>query len=214
VLLTVPPAPSFPRELHGRRMLAIVPVWAGDLAEADAAVAPLASLGEPVFDAFGPIPWVALQSMIDGTAPHGLHQRNFALHLETLSGGAIDALVERFAHFTHPMTHVVLTLLGGAVADIAPDATAFPHRDGSWVAWTIGMWAPDEDGAPHADWIASLRTALRPHAADGVYVNALDGGPGERVRSAYGANWDRLVELKRAWDPENVFRLNANVDPS
>ena len=214
VLLTVPPAPSFPSELHGRRMLAIVPVWAGALGEAEAAVAPLAELGEPDLDAFGPIPWAALQSMIDGTAPHGLHQRNFALHLEALTGGAIDALVERFAHVTHPLSHVVLTLLGGAVADVAPDATAFPHRDGSWVAWTIGMWTPHEDGEPHAEWIASVREALAPHAADGVYVNALGGGPGERVRSAYGANWDRLVALKRAWDPENVFRLNANVDPS
>jgi FAD/FMN-containing dehydrogenase len=214
VLMTVPPAPSFPPELHGRRVLAIVPVWAGELSGAEDAVAPLAALGAPVLDGFGPIPWVELQSMVDASAPHGLHQRNLAQHLESLSAGAVEALVTRFEQVTHPMAHVILTLLGGAVADVAPDATAFPHRDGSWVAWTIGMWAPDEDGERHREWIASVREALAPHAASGVYVNALDDGPAQRVRSAYGANWDRLVALKRAWDPENVFRLNANVDPA
>jgi FAD/FMN-containing dehydrogenase len=214
VLLTVPPAPTFPPELHGRKMLAIVSVWAGELDVADAAVAPLAELGEPVLDGFGPIPWVALQSMIDGTAPHGLHQRNSAEHLEALSDGAIDALVERFAHVSHPMTHVVLTLLGGAVAEVAPEATAFPHRGGDWVSWMIAMWRPDEDAAPHVEWLSSLREALRPHAAGGVYVNALGEGPGESVRRAYGPNWPRLVELKRQWDPDNAFRLNANIDPS
>jgi FAD/FMN-containing dehydrogenase len=214
VLLTVPPAPHFPAELHGRQVLAIAPCWAGDPDEAADAIAPLAELGEPVLDAFGPMPYVALQSMLDQTAPHGLHQRNFAEHLDALSDGAIDALVERFAHVTHPMAHVVLTLLGGAVERVAPEATAFPHRNGDWVAWVIGMWHPQEDGAAHETWIRSVRDALRPFASGGVYVNALGDEPGDRVRAAYGGNWPRLVELKRAWDPENVFRLNANVDPS
>ena len=214
VFLTVPPAPTFPPELHGRKMLAIVPVWAGALDDADTAIAPLGELGEPVLDGFGPIPWVALQSMIDGTAPHGLHQRNSAEHLESLSEGAIDALVERFAHVSHPMAHVVLTLLGGAVAEVDPEATAFPHRGGDWVVWTIAMWRPDEDAAPHVEWVSSLQAALRPFAAGGVYVNALGDEPGERVQRAYGPNWPRLVELKRTWDPDNVFRLNANIDPS
>lgn len=214
VLLTVPPDPHFPSELHGRRMLAIVPVWAGELDDTEDAVAPLAELGEPTLDAFGPMPFVALQSMIDQTAPPGLHHRNFAEHLDTLSDGAIHALVDRFAHVTHPMAHVVLTLLGGAVERVPQDATAFPHRNGAWVAWVIGMWRPEEVGAPHETWLASVRDALRPHAADGVYVNALGDEEGERVRAAYGPNWRRLVELKRAWDPENAFRLNANVDPS
>ena len=214
VLLTVPPAPHFPIELHGRQVLAIAPCWAGAPDEAAEAVAPLAELGEPVLDAFGPMPYVALQSMLDQTAPHGLHQRNFAEHLDALSDGAIDALVERFAHVTHPMAHVVLTLLGGAVEQVAPEATAFPHRNGEWVAWVIGMWHPHEDGAAHEAWIRSVRDALRPVASGGVYVNALGDEPEDRVRAAYGGNWPRLVDLKRAWDPENVFRLNANVDPA
>jgi len=211
VLMTVPPAPTFPSELHGRRVLAVVPAWAGDPDEAEQAVAPLRALGDPVLDGYGPIPYVALQSMIDESAPHGIHQRNFADHVE-LSDGAIDALVGRFEHVTHPMAHVVLTLLGGAVARVAPDATAFPHRDGSWVAWVIGMWRPDEDGTSHVEWIGSMRDALRPHASEGVYVNALGADDG-RVQRAYGGNWSRLVELKRRWDPDNAFRLNANIDP-
>ena len=214
VLMTVPPDPHFPAELQGRRMLAIAPVWAGALGEAERAVAPLAELGEPALDGFGPIPWVALQSMLDATAPHGLQHRNFAQHLDSLGAEAVEALVERFERVTHPMAHVVLTLLGGAVDDVSSEATAFPHRDGAWVAWTIGMWGPEEDGERHVEWLASVRKALAPHAAGGVYVNALGAEPGDRVQAAYGANWDRLVGLKRTWDPENVFRLNANIDPS
>jgi FAD/FMN-containing dehydrogenase len=213
VLITVPPAPHFPPDLHGRHMLAVVPVWAGSLDEADGVVAPLRALGEPVLDGFGPIPYIALQSMLDETGPPGLHHRNFAEHI-ALSDGAIDTLVERFAHVTHPMAHVVMTLLGGAVAQVSPDATAFPHRDSAWVAWTIGMWRPDEDGAPHVEWLGSVRDALRPHAAGGVYVNALGDEPVASVRAAYGPNWPRLVELKRRWDPDNAFRLNANIDPA
>jgi Berberine and berberine like len=178
------------------------------------AVAPLAELGEPVLDAFGPMPYVALQSMLDQTAPDGLHQRNFAEHLDALSDGSIGALVERFAHVTHPMAHVVLTLLGGAVERVAPEATAFPHRTGEWVAWVIGMWHLHEDAAAHEAWIRSVRAALRPYASGGAYVNALGDEPGDRVRAAYGGNWQGLVELKRVWDPDNVFRLNANVDPN
>ena len=214
VLLTVPPAPTFPPELHGRRMLAIVPAWAGDLEHVDRALAPIRALGEPVLDGFGPIPWLALQSMLDQTAPHGLHQRNFAEHLDSLGTDAVDGLLAGFDEVTHPMAHVALTLLGGAVEQVAPTATAFPHRDGAWVAWTIGMWRPEEDPEPHERWIASMRDALRPHAAGGVYVNAIGADePNARVRAAFGPNWARLLQLKRAWDPENVFRLNANIDP-
>jgi FAD/FMN-containing dehydrogenase len=213
VLLTVPPAPHFPPELHGRRMLAIAPCWAGELDDATYAVRPLDELGKPALDAFGPMPYTALQSMLDDTAPPGLHHHNFAEHLDVLSDDAIEALVGQFAQVTHPMAHVVLTLLGGSVEQVAPDATAFPHRNGAWVAWVIGMWHPHEDSEPHRAWLGSIRDALRLHATGGVYVNALDNDRGDRVRAAYGPNWRRLVELKRAWDPENTFRLNANVNP-
>jgi FAD/FMN-containing dehydrogenase len=215
VLMTVPPAPTFPPELHGRKMLAIVPAWAGELDEADRVLTPLRELGEPIVDGFGPLPFVALQSMIDESAPFGLHQRNFAEHLEALDRDAVAALLAGFDAATSPMSHVVLTLLGGAVERVSPIATAFPHRNGDWVAWVIGMWPLDADPVPHERWITTMRDVLRPHAADGAYVNALDDGePSSRVRAAFGPNWNRLVQLKRVWDPENAFRLNANIDPA
>lgn len=194
-------------------MLAVLPVWTGDLEGAERAIAPLRALGSPDLDTFGPLPFVALQSMVDGSAPHGLHQRNSADHV-ALNDSTIDALVERFRQVTHPMAHVVMSWLGGAVADVSRTATAFPHRDDSWVVWTIGMWRPEEDGARHAEWVRSVRDALRPHAVGGVYVNALGDEPGDRVEAAYGPNWSRLVALKRMWDPDNAFRLNANINPS
>lgn len=214
VLMTVPPSHPFPPHLHGVRMLAVLPVWTGTLESAERVVAPLRTLGKPDLDLFGPLPFVALQSMVDTSAPHGLHQRNSADHVAVLGDEMIDVLVDRFNSVTHPMAHVVMTLMDGAATAVDPGATAFPHRDDSWVVWTIGMWRPDEDGEPHAEWVRSMRESLRPHASDGVYVNALGDETPDRVASAYGANWPRLVALKRVWDPDNAFRLNANIDPA
>jgi FAD/FMN-containing dehydrogenase len=113
-----------------------------------------------------------------------------------------------------PLSQVILGRMGGAVERVPPDATAFPHRHARHLLWMVTTWRPDEDPEPQLAWARSLAEAVAPFAAGGVYVNALGDEPFDRVRSAYGANWDRLRQVKRAWDPENVFRLNANIPPA
>jgi FAD/FMN-containing dehydrogenase len=110
---------------------------------------------------------------------------------------------------------VILTQMGGAVARVETTATAFAQRDAGWLAWIIGIWDPTEATEPNVDWARGIRRALEPFATGGTYVNALEpeAGRSGRVRASYGPNWDRLVELKRRWDPDNVFRLNQNIAP-
>lgn len=215
VLLTIPPHEPFPPELRGRPAVAISPVYAGDLDAAGQVIAPLRALGEPALDLVGPIPYVALQSMIDDTAPYGLHNYNAAETLTELSDGAIDGLVAAFASVPGPRSHVILTQMGGAVSRVAQTATAFAQRDAAWLAWVIGIWDTTETGEPTIDWARRLRRALAPFATGGTYVNALEpeAAATGRVEASYGPNWTRLVELKRRYDPDNTFRLNQNIPP-
>ena len=208
--VTVPPEPHFPAALHGSKALVVLPVWSGEQAEAPAALAPLYVLGAPLLDAVGPMPYVALQSMLDDTAPHGLHYRTTAAHLTALDETAAATLAARFGEVPGPRTHVVVTRLGGAVARVPADATAFAHRDATWLAWTIGVWEPGQDPAPHESWIAGMREAVRPLARPGLYVNALDGDP-DGAEAAYGPALARLRDVKRRWDPDGVFAGAADV---
>jgi FAD/FMN-containing dehydrogenase len=216
VLVTVPPQPPFPEALWGQPAVGIAPTYAGDLEEAQRVIAPLRALGEPTLDIVGPMPYVALQSMLDETAPHGLHNYNAAETLAALEDGAIDGLLEVFASVPSPRSHVILTQMGGAVRRVPVTATAFAQRDAGWLAWVIGIWQPGEDEAANVAWARAARRSLEPYATAGTYVNALEpeAGRTNRLRDSYGPNWDRLVELKRQYDPDNLFRLNQNIAPS
>jgi hypothetical protein len=124
-------------------------------------------------------------------------------------------MVERHAGVASPMSLIINARIGGAVAEVERDATAFPHRDANRLLWVIGSWW-EGDAEPHVEWTRGVFDALAPHSTGGVYVNALDGDEGQgRIRDSYGeGNYARLAELKRRWDPENVFRLNQNISPS
>lgn len=208
--MTVPPAPDFPVELHGSKALAMVAVYAGPVEDAEPHVAPFRRLGTPLLDMLGPLPYVALQSMIDATAPHGLHYYSRS-HFLTEIDGAAPALAHAFEDVTSPMTVLLLGWLGGAVANVPAHATAFAHRSAPHLVWSVSAW-PGGPAGEHVAWTRGVSDAMEPFA-HGVYVNALEDEGEARVRSAYGANWERLRAAKRRYDPENVFHLNQNVKP-
>jgi FAD/FMN-containing dehydrogenase len=214
VFITAPPQPPFPPELHGTPVLAVGVAYAGALEEGIRALEPLRRFAEPALDAAGPVPWLALQTMLDASVPHGLHNYNRAEWLDELSDDAIKTLVDHVARISSPLSQVILARMGGAVAGVPADATAFPHREARNLLWLISAWRPDEDAEAHLRWAHELRDALTPYTAGGVYVNALGDEPAERVRSAYGSNWQRLSEIKRQYDPDNIFHHNANIQPA
>jgi FAD/FMN-containing dehydrogenase len=214
VFITAPPQPPFPPELQGTPVLAVGVAYAGPVEKGMRVLEPLKRFAAPALDAAGPMPYLALQTMLDAGVPHGLHNYNRAEWLHELSDDAIKTLVDHVERISSPLSQVILARMGGAVAGVPADATAFPHRQARNLLWLISAWRADEDAEAHMRWAHELRDALQPYTAGGVYVNALGDESAERVRSAYGSNWQRLTEIKRQYDPDNVFHNNANSQPA
>ena len=214
VFMTVPPAPPFPEELQGRPALAIGIVYAGDPDEGERVVRPLREFGPPALDALGRMPVIGVQEMLDPTAPHGMRSYSKSRWLAALPDGAIERMVELHARVPSPRSQIITARMGGAIGHVAPESTAFAHRDAHRLLWVIGSWSGGED-AEQIEWTRAVFDALTPHSTGGVYVNSLQDEPDRRIRDAYDSpTWARLVETKDRWDPENVFRLNYNVPPS
>jgi FAD/FMN-containing dehydrogenase len=214
-LLTCPPAPFLPEEWHGRRLVAVLGVHAGPADAAERALRPLRQLGAPVADLFGPMPYVAMQSLIDPLWGPGAHSYFKAGFMRGLDDQAIDTLVAHHATVTSPKTEIHVQHVGGAVARVAPDATAFGGRDAPLLLNIVASTFTADGYDEAVDWAQGLHGALAPALTGRAYVNFLSGEGDERVRSAYGPlGYQRLVALKDRYDPGNLFRLNQNVPPS
>lgn len=213
---TVPPLPSISEDLHWRPALAINLIYAGPVEEGEEVLRPLREHGRPLIDLVSAKPYLAHQSAIDGTVPHGWHYYWKSTNLPELSDGLIDLLVEHGFSARSPRSYAVLFHLGGAVARIADDSTAYPGRRAPHNININGVWRREEaDELAETDtaWVRRFFAALEPYR-EGVYVNFLaSDDDASRVREAYGDRYERLVELKTRWDPDNVFRINQNIEP-
>jgi hypothetical protein len=216
-LVVAPPAPEFPASLQGRPIAVLGACYVGDLTAGEEALAPVRQFGPPAADLLGPIPYVALQQLVDPMTPRGLQYYVKSEWLAGLPDPVIDALAEHHFTRTSPLHQILVHQMGGAVAHAPRDATAFAYRDASFVLTVAGTWtSPGEPRQPHVGWTRSTWQAARPASLGGAYVNHLDGDEGQdRVHEAYGPIiYERLVQVKRNWDPENVFRLNQNIRPA
>ncbi len=207
VLLTAPPAEPFPSELQGQRVAVIGVAWCGDHEQGEQVLARLRASAPPALDLVGPMPYVALQSMLDATAPHGWRFYDRLHYLPEVSDGFIDALVAGFESVPTPQAHVVTSWLGGAIDRVAPGETAFGHRDARALTWIIGC-SVDDSVDPVRDWVRRVWEDTAGFATGGVYVNALD--VDRPVRDAYADEvWGRLVAVKRRYDPDGVLSGNG-----
>jgi FAD/FMN-containing dehydrogenase len=207
VLLTAPPQPPFPAELCGRPVAALSIAWSGDLAAGERVLAPLRAQCPPLLDLVGPMPYVALQSMLDETAPHGDHFYDRLHYLERVTDGLIDELITGFDSVPTPQAHIITGWMGGAVDRVHPGATAFGHRGAGAEVWFIGA-SGNEPVGPVADWVRRMFADTAKYATGGTYVNALaDGSP---IRDAYAADtFARLLAVKHRYDPDGVFSGNG-----
>jgi FAD/FMN-containing dehydrogenase len=171
-------------------------------------------LGTPLLDEIAPRTYVDQNSRIDAGFPPGALNYWKSAFLTDLSDAAARVLIERFAQCPSPMTACVLERMGGAASRVAPTATAFPHRQRGYNLLILSQWPDPVDTEPNIAWTRETFEALQPHVADRRYVNYLSADDAGYTRDAYGPNYDRLVELKRRYDPHNVFHLNQNIDPS
>jgi FAD/FMN-containing dehydrogenase len=213
-LMHAPPAPYVPAERVGEVVFQILVVWSGSIEDGERALAPLRALATPVADTVAPMPYPEIYRYTAHQAlPHGLSLRSMFAY--ELSDDAIDASLEAIRNSSSPYSLVHLRGLGGAMARVDKGATAFAHRDQRYMFAAIGIWLdPTEDGDAHRKWTESLWNAVR-HEGSGVYVNFVENEGPERVRDAYpAATYQRLAEIKREYDPTNLFRFNQNVKPA
>jgi FAD/FMN-containing dehydrogenase len=195
-------------------MLSILVCWTGDLAAGEQALAPLRALATPLVDAVEPIPYPEIYRFTAHFAqPHGSAIR--MMFADELSDDALDASIAAVQNASSPISLIQFRGLGGAMARIPDDATAFAHRQRRYFVAILGVWLdPAEDGAPHEAWTAKLWEEMR-HEGSGVYVNFLEQEGPERIHEAYPpATFARLAEIKRRYDPTNLFHFNQNIPPA
>lgn len=214
-LRKAPPLPAIPQPLHGRPVCAVTVCWSGELAAGETLLRPLRRFGRPLLDLIAIKPYPTHQSMFDPLVPHGWHYYWKSVVLADLSDHTIDTLATHTAAIGSARSYVLIFQLGGAIARVATDATAYPHRQAGYAVNINAVWLPGEAIAgEERAWTRRLFTALEP-AQLGVYVNFLGEEGSHRVRAAYGAaTYQRLAHLKARYDPGNLFRLNQNIPPS
>jgi Berberine and berberine like len=213
-LMTAPPAPMVPYELQGRPAVAVIVVHAGDPGRGAELIAPLRTLA-PAVDAVQPMPYRAVQSMMDGTHPEGLRDYYRAAFLDELTDPAIDTIVAGAENAPSTLSAVLLQPLGGAFGRVGEMDTALGHRDAAWGIQVLAQWLEPERDTRNRTWVRALTDALAPWSRPAGFPNFIAEGGDAAVTVAYGAERHaRLVEAKDRWDPTNVFRLNHNIRPT
>jgi FAD/FMN-containing dehydrogenase len=212
-LLRAPAAPFVPPEWHGERVCAMAVCYSGELGELDAAMAPIRALGDPVFDLLAQQPYTSVQSYLDATEPKGEHYYWKTEYLAELSDDFLSIWRELAAECPSAETQMGLLHLGGALNERDPDDGAVGNRDARYACGALGMWGPDEPGADaFQQWVRDAWERFRPFSTGGNYINLQTADEGdERIRATYGANYERLVELKERYDPGNLLRSNRNI---
>ncbi|MEN3366788.1 MAG: hypothetical protein V7606_4062 [Burkholderiales bacterium] len=214
VLRKAPPLPFLPADVHGKEVvvLAICSTMKPD--DAMRAIEPLRSFGQPVGEHVGVQPYAAWQQAFDPLlAPRA---RNYwkSHNFKGLDDGALDTLIEYSGKLPSPESEIFLGLLGGQTNRLAPDATAYPHRDVLFAMNVHTRWTDPKDDKKCITWAREYFAASAPYAAGSVYINFLTQDEGERIAEAYGKNFDRLVQVKNKYDPGNLFRQNQNIKPT
>jgi FAD/FMN-containing dehydrogenase len=215
ILLNAPPLPFVPEEWHGRKSCAMVVCYSGDLERTDEALAPIRALGDPVVEVLQEWPYSQQQSFLDEGEPKGAHYDMKTEYVAELSDGLLNAVRDVFAECPIPEGQVGFLHVGGALNEHDWDDGAVGNRDARFACGVIGMWEP---GEPNADvfrqWVRDGWARVRPFSTGRTYINFQTADEGEeRVRATYGANFDRLVEVKEKYDPDNFFRVNKNIRP-
>jgi hypothetical protein len=212
-LLTVPPGPPFPEELHLKKMCGIVWCYSGALDHAEQAFEPVWNFSEPVFKHLGPMPLPALNSMFDPLYPPGFQWYWKGDFVNELSDEAIEVHVRYGAELPTPLSTMHLYPIDGAVHDVGSADTAWAYRDSTWSMVIAGVDADPANAERITDWARRYWRELHPYSAGGAYVNFMMQEGADRVKATYRDNYDRLVAVKTKYDPQNLFRVNQNINP-
>lgn len=209
-----PPLPFLAPEVHGTEVLVLALCYCGDLEAGQAAVAPLRALGTPLADVVGPMPFAGWQTAFDPLLAPGARNYWKSHSFVSLSDPALDVIIDYVGRLPSGECEVFCGHLGGAINRVPAQATAYPHRDVNFVLNVHTRWRDAADDEKCIAWARGLFGDLTPHATGSVYVNFMPEEEAQRVRQgAYGVNYARLIELKKKFDPGNLFRMNQNIAP-
>ena len=214
ILRQSPPLPFLPESVHGKEIIALALIYAGDPKQGEPLIEPLRKLGTPLGEHVGVQPYVAWQRAFDPLLTFGARNYWKSHNFSTLKDGLFDVVIEYINKLPSPQTEIFFGAIGCATTWPAPDATAYAHRDALFVMNVHCRWEDLADDKRCIAWARDYFNASTPFASGGVYVNFLTADEGDRVRSAYGPNYDRLALVKRTYDPDNLFRMNQNIKPS
>jgi FAD/FMN-containing dehydrogenase len=209
-----PPLPFIPEERHGEPFIAMVTCWAGDPAEGEEALRPIRDLGPTVAEHVGVMPYPALNSAFDALVPPGLQHYWKANFVTELTDDAIAAHLEHGPRVPVVNSTVHIYPINGAAHQVAPDATAFAYRDATFATVIAGMWPDPAQNDANTAWVKDYYAATAPHSLEGGYINFMAEDDQSRIRTNYRGNYNRLVDVKRRYDPGNLFRHNQNISPA
>jgi FAD/FMN-containing dehydrogenase len=214
VMRKAPPLPFLPEEWRGKDVLIFAACYSGDIEYGEEAVKPLRALGTPIVDVISPHAFVAWQKAFDPLLTEGARNYWKSHDFVDLSDGAIDVILDAVRKLPGPECEVFIAHLGGAMARVSATATAWPSRDAHFIMNAHTRWRDAAEDSAFIAWARRLFEAARPFASGGVYVNFMPDDEHDRIESAYGANYRRLAEIKRRFDPDNLFRMNQNIRPT
>jgi FAD/FMN-containing dehydrogenase len=210
--MVAPPFETYPEAVHGERVALVIACYVGDPATGREVLAPLRAASEPAADTVRERTYAGFQraGTDDGSRRTFLRSQ----YLDSLTDAAVETVLEAAAAAPDPGGTVFVSPRGGAETDPPTDATAYPHREDAHHCLVEARWDDPDRDDEHVAWVRSAHEALRPHATGAAAANFLTADEGrDRVEAAYGENFERLVEVKRRWDPDGLFGGGAPVDP-
>ncbi len=208
-----PPLPFIPENRHGDTFLAFVACWAGSVDQGEAMLRPFHDVALVVAEHVGEMPYPALNSAFDALVPPGLQHYWKANFVTELNDAAIEAHLEHGPKIPVVNSTVHIYPINGAAHRVAPDSTAFAYRDANFATVIAGMWPEPSQNEANTRWVRDYYDATAPLSEEGGYVNFMAGDDQDRIKANYRGNYDRLVEVKRTYDPDNLFHLNQNIQP-
>ncbi|WP_292698436.1 FAD-binding oxidoreductase [Nostoc sp. NMS2] len=213
VLRKAPPLPFLPENVHGKEVIVLSVFYVGDIVEGEKLIKPLRSFGDAYGEHIGVQPYVEWQQTFDPLLTRGARNYWKSHNFTELRDGVLDAIAEFAGKLPSPQCEIFIALIAGASNRVSATATAYYHRDAKFVLNVHGRW----DDVAHDEictaWAREFFQASAPYASAGGYVNFMTEEEGDRVAAAYGSNYDRLVQIKKRYDPENIFHLNQNIKP-
>jgi hypothetical protein len=197
----------------GKPAVGVIACYCGDLTEGERVLKPLRAFGSPILDAIQPMPFPAMQKLVEGSFPDGTYNYWKSTFLKELSDEAIDLIIEHANRAQSPLSGVVIEFYGGAAGKVGHADTAFTQRQAEYNVGITAQWTDAAESEKHIGWARDLWDALKPYSSGGYLLNFLSDENPDAIRAAFGSNHARLVELKTKYDPTNFFSLNQNVVP-